>query len=47
MLINLVSNALKFTERGEITVRVWQEVSMQNAIKISVRDSGCGIPYDL
>jgi two-component system, sensor histidine kinase and response regulator len=45
ILINLVSNAVKFTERGEITVtvalveKVWDKVNL----KFSVRDSGIGL----
>ncbi|MDX5984644.1 tetratricopeptide repeat-containing hybrid sensor histidine kinase/response regulator [Sphingomonas echinoides] len=40
---NLLSNALKFTERGQITVRAFSEGS---ALRISVNDTGIGIPHD-
>jgi signal transduction histidine kinase len=42
VMINLVNNAIKFTEKGEITIHANQP---QNGhVVISVRDSGLGIP---
>lgn len=41
ILINLVSNACKFTQGGEIVVRVFVE---DNDIFFEVRDNGIGIP---
>jgi signal transduction histidine kinase len=38
---NLVSNALKFTERGEVVVRLAREGSR---VRVDVRDTGPGIP---
>jgi signal transduction histidine kinase len=38
---NLVSNALKFTERGEVSV--WVECADEKTIRIVVRDTGVGI----
>jgi len=56
VLANLVANAIKFTERGEIIVRVNQqasdtqgvEITDQNtvALHFSVADTGIGIPPD-
>jgi PAS domain S-box-containing protein len=48
ILINLVSNAIKFTERGEVVVRVSTESqSEKNVIfHFSVTDSGIGIARD-
>jgi signal transduction histidine kinase len=41
VMINLVNNALKFTEKGKITIRAVRE---DNNILISVKDTGIGIP---
>jgi two-component system sensor histidine kinase/response regulator len=45
VLINLIGNAIKFTERGEvvITVEVAREGSNDVELRIAVRDSGIGI----
>ncbi len=46
VLINLVSNAIKFTDRGEITIRV-DEVTQrarESRLRLAVRDTGVGIP---
>tara|TARA_R110002051_G_scaffold4127_1_gene21946 strand:+ start:2947 stop:4920 length:1974 start_codon:yes stop_codon:yes gene_type:complete len=45
---NLVSNAIKFTEKGEVMVVVTCEptVSGQTRVIVHVSDSGCGIPAE-
>ena len=45
ILINLVNNAVKFTERGEVIVKVALEerTSERVKVKVSVRDSGIGM----
>ncbi|NJP07454.1 MAG: response regulator [Chloroflexaceae bacterium] len=43
ILLNLVSNAAKFTHEGSINVRVWPE---KQDIMISVTDTGIGIAAD-
>jgi signal transduction histidine kinase len=45
MLINLVANAIKFTDRGEVRVRVSADADGKVG-RIEVRDTGCGIPAD-
>lgn len=45
VLINLVGNAIKFTERGEVIVRVMEERADEREviIRLSVTDTGIGI----
>jgi PAS domain S-box-containing protein len=46
VLINLAGNALKFTERGEVVLRVEAEAAADGraALHFAVRDTGMGIP---
>jgi len=46
VLINLVGNALKFTERGSITVRVVTDPADNRPVRIEVSDTGIGIPKE-
>jgi len=49
VLVNLVGNAVKFTERGHIEIRVqWEKQATSSHITliIEVQDTGVGIPID-
>ncbi|HTM47646.1 MAG TPA: ATP-binding protein [Bryobacteraceae bacterium] len=49
VLINLLGNALKFTERGEVVLKVVLESASRTEVllRFSVRDTGIGIPAHL
>ena len=48
VVTNLVSNAIKFTERGEVSIRaeILHMTPSHAGVRISVRDTGIGIPTD-
>jgi len=41
VMVNLINNSLKFTERGGVTIKTQNG---ENIIKVSVKDTGSGIP---
>ena len=52
VILNLVGNAIKFTDRGEVVLRIerrdeeTRESSYPPKLHFSVRDTGCGIPRE-
>jgi PAS domain S-box-containing protein len=46
ILLNLVGNAVKFTEQGSVTVSVETDWEAPRALQITVQDTGIGIPLE-
>ena len=46
ILINLVNNAIKFTPAGEVSLAVLPAADGQGPMRITVRDTGSGIPAE-
>jgi PAS domain S-box-containing protein len=46
ILVNLVGNAIKFTEQGEIAVNLERDPSVQDWVQFAVTDTGIGIAPD-
>lgn len=46
VFVNLVGNAIKFTERGEVVIRVEPDEADLTTIRCSVSDTGIGVPAD-
>jgi signal transduction histidine kinase len=46
IVVNLVGNAVKFTERGVVTVRLVTDAASGAPVRMNVMDTGIGIPED-
>lgn len=44
IIMNLVGNAIKFTEKGQITLRIRPSDTQSDSLRFEVQDSGVGIP---
>ena len=47
IMINLVGNAIKFTDQGEVAVNVEKSPDQASWLHFSIRDSGIGIPAEM
>lgn len=46
ILLNLISNAYKFTSRGQVVIHVQMAENSNEFLYIEIEDSGCGLTYD-
>jgi len=48
VLVNLIGNAIKFTQSGEIFVKIWPEEMNKSQVKLhfAISDTGIGIPTE-
>jgi PAS domain S-box-containing protein len=48
IVVNLVGNAIKFTEQGEVVLEVWPEAGGDGEVQLhfAIRDTGVGVPAE-
>ena len=46
VFVNLIGNAIKFTECGEVVIQLMPDETLRGGIRCSVTDTGIGIPPD-
>jgi len=46
VLLNLLNNAVKFTEKGEVFLKVMRDSANSDLIRLTVADTGIGIPKE-
>jgi len=46
IIINLLENAIKYTDKGDVVITYSEERNASDTLIFSVRDTGCGIPED-
>ena len=48
VILNITNNAIKFTEKGEVVLRISPEEETESHVKIriEIKDTGIGIPFD-
>ncbi|MFN9174279.1 MAG: sensor histidine kinase [Synechocystis sp.] len=48
ILVNLMGNAVRYTEAGTITIKAWRDLQTKNDLWVAIADTGIGIsPEDL
>ena len=47
VIMNLVGNAVRFTEKGRVVLRLVTDPSRRHARRIEVEDTGSGMPYEM